>query len=172
MEQLSIGTQGAVRQSWTHDDTLRQKLRGLMEASPAASTEEIRRQHWQWVEENPGLLVLLHQYWFDNHVAYLRAKRDYKAEEERRAERAVERSKLTDQITEEIKKKIVVAAPKIALLTMQMPIGKPIKDCTGPECEKLAPIIGGWLMRVAHKVGPRKVGAVLNEKQLRELYQQ
>src|SRR5215469_16896059 len=88
---LNIGTQGAVRQSWTHDDTLREKLMTLFRDNDGVSVEELRKLHWEWVEGNPGLLMLLHQYWFDNHQKYLRKERDYVAEEERRIERAIVR---------------------------------------------------------------------------------
>jgi hypothetical protein len=79
--ELNIGKQGAVRQSWTHDDTLRQKLVALQEENPNASDGEIRKMHWEWIEENHGLCIIVHQYWFDNHLRYLRTKRDYEAED-------------------------------------------------------------------------------------------
>lgn len=171
MTELQIGVQGAVRQSWTHDDTLRRKLFELKRDNPEASADEIRRLHWEWVEENPGLLALVHQYWFDNHHAYLTTARDYRAEEERRAERAVVRAALRARAADDVKRRIIAAAPKIALLGMMLPNGKPLRECTGRECERMGRQVGGWLVRVGCRVGrSSKVGDVLNEDDLRRLY--
>jgi hypothetical protein len=60
-----------------------------------------------------------------------------------------------------------------ALLDLLMPNGKPLRDCTGGECERYGKADeqrGLWLQRVAAKVGPDKhVGEVLDERQLKAL---
>jgi hypothetical protein len=53
------------------------------------------------------------------------------------------------------------------LLDWQLPNGKRLGDCTGRECRKA----GGWLVRVAAKVPPRKlVRDVLDQGELQKLW--
>ncbi len=169
---VNIGASGASRQSWTHDDTLRQKLLSLIIEHPSAKNDEIRDLHWRWVEDNPGLCALVHRYWFDNHVRYLR--RDYPSEAKRRYELSSFKKKRYETYESDksaIRQKIIDAAPKIALLGMIMPNGKPLAECTGKECEDMGPRIGGWLMRISVEVGPDKmVGDVLSEDRVKTLY--
>jgi hypothetical protein len=54
---------------------------------------------------------------------------------------------------------------KIILLDLMMPNGKALRDCTGIDCRKF----GGWFGRIADKVGRKKVGDVLSEKEIRNL---
>lgn len=62
---------------------------------------------------------------------------------------------------------IKVRAIQMVLLDMVLPNGKPLRDCTGKDCAKA----GGWLSKIAGAIKPTdKVGAALNEEQVRKFY--
>ncbi len=51
-------------------------------------------------------------------------------------------------------------------LTMVMPNGKELRDCTGRDCSRM----GGWFTRIAEHVKPsQKVGNALTEEQVQKL---
>ena len=52
------------------------------------------------------------------------------------------------------------------LLSMVMPNGKELRDCTGRDCKRM----GGWFARIAKRVKPtQKVGNALSEEQIQDL---
>ena len=78
-----------------------------------------------------------------------------------------QREALVGSYKDSIKKRIVEAA-NIALLSMTMPNGKSLSECTGAECIRM----GGWLRTVGRHVGnDRTVATVFTEEDLRSLYQ-
>src|SRR6516164_1704973 len=57
---------------------------------------------------------------------------------------------------------------KLILLDLLMPNGKTLRNCTGADCE----CFGGWFTRLAKHVPAKKlVGDVLNERDVRKLWQ-
>jgi hypothetical protein len=58
---------------------------------------------------------------------------------------------------------------RIVLMDLILPTGKRLRESTGDDCAKA----GGWLRAIARVVNPTEVvGAVLNEEQVREMFDQ
>lgn len=88
------------------------------------------------------------------HAAYPPSSEDLKKQRDK--------SRRERKAREKIKGKLIKG-----VLNLVVPNGKHLGDCTGAECMSF----GGWFVRVAEKVGPKRlVRDVLSEKQLRELY--
>jgi hypothetical protein len=55
----------------------------------------------------------------------------------------------------------------VVLLDLIMPNGKTLRNCTGRECRQ----VGGWLTKVADRVGDRGVvGTILDEQELATIF--
>ena len=151
---VDTGKLGATRISWEHDSA-RNLLLQIMEEYPDADDKTLAR-HLR--ERDPGEDCdwPVYLYFVTNHARGLRRGRST-----RRRRRSA---------TSPIK---VKAKVRSALLDLLMPNGKPLRDCTGGECERYGKADeqrGLWLQRVAAKVGPDKhVGEVLDERQLKAL---
>ena len=161
MTMIEIGHTGAKRTSWS-------------EANPRAVLLKIRRRHPNAVRseslayfleamEKPvnqkylrGILECFHTNAFNALV------RDETESAARTAEaRVAARQKAADIVSG-----IVVTQAKIILMDLVMPNALALRDCTGNDCRAA----GGWLDRVVDLVGDNKVGDVLDETKLRELY--
>ena len=85
-----------------------------------------------------------------------------KAELKKTASKIRSRNKEDDAAVDVIKSKIASR-----LLDFVMPNGKPLRSSTGKECADA----GGWFAKIAKAVKPnQKVGAVLDEAQVRKLF--
>jgi hypothetical protein len=79
-------------------------------------------------------------------------------EEEDRTAKTETKAETKTKLDEHIEKRA-----KLILLDLLMPNGKALRDCTGTDCRKF----GGWFSRIADRVGSKKVGDVLSEKEVR-----
>jgi hypothetical protein len=149
-----IGTYGATTISWK-TPAARNLLLQLIEESPDANNTALARLLQERADEEVTEIVFL--YFVHNHVEALKRGRRLTRKRRRRA----------------ISPAKAKAKVRAALLDLVMPNGKPLRDCTGQECERYGRADeqrGRWLQRVAAKVGPDKhVGEVLDERQLKAL---
>ena len=63
-------------------------------------------------------------------------------------------------VVDEIKIKVIM------LLDLMLPNGKLLRDCTGVECRAA----GGWLVKIADRVGDGVVGEVLSENEALSIF--
>jgi hypothetical protein len=115
-------------------------------------------------EDYAELLTML-AYWAYNNMRSIR-------DEWRSGRRATTREEM-DAETAKVREVILARLPQVALLETVLPNGKKLRDTTGVECLALAGDIGPWLRRIAERVGRnQKVGSVLSEVQVKEMYLQ
>lgn len=164
---METGVQGAASQSWRKAnprDLLREVINDLKGTDASPFQEFCKR-----LEEHPDrdeYMKVIIEYWFAknyhslvNHMGTMTAAIHRKNQQSR-----------VDEIKGKIEEKIKERAA-IMLLDMMMTNGKALKDCTGRECKKLSGTIGVWLRHVGSRVpANKKVGEVLSEDQLQELY--
>lgn len=166
-EEMS-GVRGAKVQTWKATNP-RQLLKRIIEENPGSDRVALlhifRDTMWREDEAEDYVDVIV-EYWFANNYHSLVGPQPV-------ADRVGTRRRTADmaeRISERLTAKIAEEA-KIALLEMVLPNGKQLRQCSGAECKAMAPRIGGWLSRVAGKVGSKKlVGDVLTEESVRELY--
>jgi hypothetical protein len=148
------GKLGATRISWEHESA-RNLLLQIMEEFPDADDKTLAR-HLRERAPAEDCDWPVYLYFVTNHARALRRGRSTR----RRRRSATSRAKAKAKV-------------RAALLDLFMPNGKPLRDCTGSECERYGKDDerrGLWLQRVADKVGPDKhVGEVLDERQLKAL---
>ena len=152
------GITGAKRTSWEHYNP-RDIILRLFREYPAADDKVIARHLRDAVlGDEPEYLLpcLLHV------VTNIRAAHERPSRKRQTATSAEHiaqvKGRVADRVREEAEK---------MLLDLEMPNGKPLRDCTGSDCARF----GGWFKRLADKVGPRKlVGNVLSEQDVRKLY--
>ena len=145
---------GASRISWEHDSAARNLLWRIMEECPDGN-DRIWAEELQRRAPREGCEWSIYLYFAHNHALALkrgRRKRSYSRPAAVNAAKARLRARLLDLV---------------------MPNGKPLRDCTGKDCERFGKADeqrGRWLRRIATEVGPRRrVGVVLSERQLAEL---
>lgn len=163
MNLQEIGTTGAKRQSF-RTPSPRELLRNLIEALPAASEDILLRRFTDIAMGDDDLIMVILEYWFTNNLRSLKTRpiniASSKLAEQARAET------MRQRIDETINQRA-----RVILLTMVMPNGKMLRDCSGRECSALSKKIGPWLKAIAAKIGPtRLVGDSLTEIQVRKLY--
>lgn len=162
--ELQNSVQGAKRQSQKRANP-RDVLLRIMKENEGAPEDEIMNYCWEQVRDDDAYLRTIFDYWFANNyrsLAYNWGRPSPQVEMERRT-----RESRIAAAVEPIKAAIIAKAPAIALLGLKMANGKKLANCSGADCSHL----GGWLARVAEKVGPDQlVGDALTEEQVRELY--
>ena len=126
-----------------------------------------RNAFWsEVVQDNEEMKQEIYNYWYNNQYDFLmKNSRHLRASVSREA-----RERVTNELKETLRERIS-AVINTKLLDLVMPNGKTVGECTGAECEDLAPRMGGWLMRVGLATGTsNKVKDKLSEEQLRDLY--
>lgn len=146
---------GARRISWEHDSA-RNLLARIIDEYPDGN-DKIWAQHLQERAPQEGCEFSIYLYFAHNHALALKRKpRKRKYGKPSRA-----------------KMRRVKAEMRARLLDLLMPNGKPLRDCTGTECEQFGKADeqrGRWLQRVAEEVGAdKRVGDVLDEPKLKAL---
>jgi hypothetical protein len=141
------GLSGATRQSWRNANP-RVLVRSIIERHPGLDRQ--RQFEIFLLEASEEVKINAMLYCFNNTCAsyqkQTKEKRDA-AKQKRDAE-------------------VVAIKQRIQLLSLVMPNGKRLADCTGSECVQF----GGWALKVGERVGPnRLVGDVLTEAQLRKI---
>src|SRR4029077_5037106 len=121
---------------------------------------------WAEVENDKTLLREVVKYFCDNaHTALLKRQQAATTPKKKRAARrrkAAMASAATEEAVRSVKKKV-----QIALLSLTMPNGKPLADCTGSECKRF----GNWAAKLGDVVPAKvKVGDHLTEQQVRKLW--
>jgi hypothetical protein len=152
-------TRAKTERHYTAHDLLGEVLRDY----PDATDTKRRAVFVSLARDNDGIATQIIGAWFDRYNSRHRydsetaqKRRDRREEQQERAQaRAVEAEKIASTVREMI------------LLDMITPNGKKLRDLTGRECGEL----GGWFGKLAVKVkATQKVGTVLTEPQLRELW--
>lgn len=160
---LDTGIYGAKVQSWRRANP-RDLLKRVIEENAGATEAEILAAFRQRVKEpdNEDHLDSVIEYWHTNNY---RSLINPIARQEQRARAQAATREAVEVVKEKVRTRIQEEA-RLMLLDLVMPNGKQLRACTGKECGKF----GGWLARVGQKVGPRKVGDVLSEAQVRKLF--
>jgi hypothetical protein len=156
-------SQGAVQQSWRSG--ARHHLLEILRH--AEDEEEARRLLWKEFEECETLRREILNYWIHNHLHYLR--RDYRAEYLRK-KGALAAAADNSTVVDKLRSKIIENVRNIIFLDLVLPNGKTLRNTTGTECEALAPVLGGWLMRIGIKAGRKEVGKVMSEEDVKALW--
>jgi hypothetical protein len=162
-ETTGTGTTGAKRTSWEHYNP-RDLLLRLVRDYPNADDKTLARHLRDCVlgDDQEYLLPILLYFVRNNKRALeepeTRVRRMHVRDTEKHTRVAQIRNRLTEHVREEAER---------ILLDLEMPNGKPLRDCTGRDCARF----GGWYQRLADRVGPRKlVGNVLSEQDVRKFY--
>src|SRR5262245_10718011 len=162
MTHMDLGVQGAKRQSWQENP--REILRRLLEKNPSWGRGQLLDEFKRLVENSPSHLEAIIEYWFSNNYYSLLERPD--RSDERRQRQASQTSQFRKALNEKIDDRV-----KVVLLDMQMPNGKPLRNCTGTECKALSGRMGAWLLRISKQMKPTDiVGDVLTETQIKKLY--
>lgn len=164
MMHIETGFTGAKRQSWRAGNP-RELLKSMISATPDFDREELFEAFCEKVapKATPVLKSII-EYWFANNLHSLLAKPSTDSTDERK-ERKTTREEVAARATEIVKARVAA----MVLLDLIQANGKALRDCTGKECTKA----GGWLTQIGAEIKATEiVGKVLNEKRVRELYEQ
>ena len=159
MSFIDQGTLGAYRQTWRKGNP-RSILKTIIDANPKADAQAIYRLFWAAIEDDKELLQDITGYWLDHNLQSL--MREAEPPTRRRTKSPVatpSSTKLQDRIEHEV---------RIALLDLMMPNGKPLRDCTGNDCQNF----NGWTSELSKRVPANNtVGSTLSEAEVYELWQ-
>lgn len=164
--EVSSGELGATRQTW-RTKSIRDLLAEIIGDNPRATDRELLEKFVEQLRADDDYFVAAAEYAFTNALNALRRdpSKQSRPSAEQKAKRAAEKAKAAGEHA----KLVARIKSGVMLLSMKMPNGKFLRDCSGAECDHF----GGWYARVAAAVGPSKlVGEVLTEKQVRALYKQ
>lgn len=172
MTQLDTGERGAKRQSW-HRANPRDLLKRLIEAKPDASEAQLQKLFLQTLrDEEDEYFDTIVDYWFGNNYRSLIHPPRGPSGPRPRAPRPAVVQETKDLVKASVKDHVARKA-SLLLMDIVLPTGKKLRNSTGAELAELAERIGGWFILIAERVKPgQKVGDVLSEKQVRELYDQ
>jgi len=167
MTNVDVGILAATRQSWKKR-SVRDVLVDVMTENPDISEPKLLKKFVEHLEENPHDLAAVAEYAFIN--TYRRLKDEPTADERcEMAKAKVEKAKKIADAACEHAEKVQAIKAQIMLLSLEMPNGKKLSDCTGKECDRF----GGWFKTLAKKIGATKrVGDVFDENKLRAVYEQ
>lgn len=159
------GIQGAKRATWRDNDP-RPLVARIIAENPKLDINAAFEVFWQEIHEDSDLLQTVARYYWDNaFAAHVRSVR--LSMPEQRKQRELAERKAVEEAKARIQARVRHEA-SIILLTMKMPNGKPLGECTGKECGTF----GGWFQVLADRVPSRKtVAEVLSEKQLQSLWE-
>lgn len=159
MLNVDVGIQGAKAIANSPMKT-RAIVKRLMEENPNTTKDAIVGLYIEemMVDKAKGISEEVREHWRNmavyfasNSYQYLlpRPQRDYKAENER------------------LKRKLREGTMQV-LLDLMLPNGKPLAYATKKDLKKA----GGWYLSIAERLGPgQKVGDVLTEKELRDIFE-
>lgn len=163
-----MGSTGAKRQSWKSANP-REVLKRVIDANPRAQRDELKRLYSDEIRADEGLIDAAIEYSFDCNYRCLREPPPPPRKHE-----PVQASTAFGEAKEAVKQNVIAAVErkaKLKLLKLVLPNGKMLEDATGGDCYALAPQMGAWLTKIAGLVGPKqRVGSVLSEKEVRELF--
>jgi hypothetical protein len=149
--QTSIpGVKGHTRSTWRDTTHLRGVLLKLVTQHPDASRDELEAMYLAKVRKVSALVDEALRRAFDNDLSGIQ--------------------RLLGKRRQPASQNVVAAAAErlatVVLLDLMMPNGKRLRDSTGKECRQT----GGWLIKVADRVGDRGVvGAKLSEAEVAKI---
>jgi hypothetical protein len=152
MHEASInpGIRGQTRSTWRDETHLRGLLLRLITRHPDATRDELEAMYLAKARAVPVLVDEASCRAFDNDLARIQQPPRARPQRPAPADIAAATRRLT-----------------LALLDLIMPNGKALRDCTGRECRQA----GGWLTRVADRVGDHGVvGATLDEQEIAAIF--
>jgi hypothetical protein len=152
--ELLTGKYGATRQSWSRT-SIRVIYAEIKASKPKADHTILVKLLAERMREDDDALMAAADYIATNceeaEIGY--AKRQRSTPKQR------------TEIAEQIKATAETIKNQILLLNLEMPNGKRMRFCTGTEMGRF----GKAYQRIAKRVGNKTVGAVLNEKEIRNL---
>ena len=161
-----VGILGATRQTWRHGKTIRDILVEVIEAYPHAGEGALFREFLDRCRNEEECLVAAVRYAFDNSYRTLLSQKEREAKSKPpNVEQRVKTARANLARAEEYAETVKSIKHQVMLLNLPMPNGKLMRNCTGEE-------MGGFgktYIKIARKVGFKKVGEVLTEDQLHEL---
>ena len=179
------GTRGATRQSWRNSTGLRGLFAKLMDQYPDASRGELLTKYKAKVkgrgfQASPSAKPLIEEALtrvFDNDLtswnSLMHSDEDLDDNEEAASaerepdQRPVRRMPTRPRVTETEIAAADQLLTTLVLLDLVQPNGKKLRDCTGKECRQA----GGWLVKVAERVGDRGVvGATIDEAEVASIF--
>lgn len=150
---MKLETEGQFRAAAPKSSNPDHIIASLVERHPDRSRDHIERLFISKVDDDPALLQLFISYYFGH--AWARLKR----------------SLLVPARTEEISRQVAEMEIKlrrsVILSEMIMHNGKKLAECTGIEATKF----GGFYAKVGQIAKRRKIGTVMTEAQLWDLWQ-
>jgi hypothetical protein len=166
MTEIYLGEYGAKRVTY-NDHNLRELLAKLMDKYPRANKEKIRSLLIDEVSKrgNEDYIRSCIEYACTNAVTSVFRKYDRPVIKQERHQhvQAVQERKRELEVKVE---KVVQRRAQVILMSLEMPNGKTLGECTGTYCQKL----GGWYAAVGAKVKSKKVADVLSEQELRKMH--
>ncbi|SRR5258706_5386058 len=153
------------------------KRQSYKASNPRALFDQLKTEHPEWgegklfevlceeFEANRDYRYTIYDYWFGNTLDSWLGRKSKTSEREhspRRNPTPQQRSqykKEREAMVEEIK-------AKFDYLTMMMPNGKMLKDCTGTECINH---ISPFIRDIGKRVGKRRVGVTLTNEMIEEI---
>lgn len=159
--ETTSGELGATRQTW-RAKSVRDLLAEIVTSNPQATDRALLEKFVNSLRDDDDYFLAAAEYAFDNALRALRREQSQPT--------AIQKAKLAEQKAKDAVARAKLVArikSKVLLLSMVMPNGKKLRDCSGEECAHF----GGWYRRIASEIGPTKlVGEVLSEQQVRALY--
>ena len=159
-QEQGSGISGAKRSKW-RTTNFWELYRRISNENPKADKSTVDELFWEEVEDDKNYQRAIVQYAADNAHRSLNDKRekqtrpvqsDEPATRKRKAvEKMAEVATATSKIKDKLKQRVVDEA-RILLLKLEMPNGKTLGQCTGPELSQ----IGGWCSGLAKLVPARK----------------
>jgi hypothetical protein len=147
---ITPGIKGVTRSTWRDATHLRGMLLKLITQNPDATRDDLEEMYLAKAKKKSALVDEALRRAFDNDLA--------RVQQPARPQR---RTSATDvaAVADNVK--------SIVLLDLILPTGKALRDSTGKECNRA----GGWLMKVAERVGDRGVvGEKLSEADLAAIF--
>ena len=137
-------------------------LADIVTANPQATDRLLLEKFVACLREDDDYFLAAAEYAFDNALRALRRE-----QAEPTVMQKAKQAKHKAGVAAAHAKRVARIKSNIVLLSMMMPNGKKLRDCSGEECSHF----GGWYRRIASDIGPTKlVGDVLSEQQVRALY--
>jgi hypothetical protein len=174
-QEQGSGILGAKRSKW-RTINFWELYRRVSNDNPKADRATIDELFWEEVEDEKDYLRAIVQYAADNAFRSLNDKREKQTrapdepEARRRSakEKKAQAAKAVSGVKDKLKQRVVDEA-RILLLKLEMPNGKTLGKCTGPDLER----IGGWYSGLAKLVPARKnLEDVVSEDRLWALWKQ
>lgn len=159
--EMSITGLAATRQTWRRK-TVRELVSSVIAEHKGADEVNLRRAFREAVREDEEYFLAVSDYAWD---AAFRALTEQKKHARPSAEQRAASAAASASRAAEHARVVKGIAEQVMMLNLEMPNGKRMRNCTGPEMAAF----GKGYERIARKVGRKRVGEVLNEAQVREM---